>query len=276
MVWLLMTNSKRTIYGVVFGNVLYTNRMSRKLRTEHSNGVYSIDMSSDDFELTLTPADLAAAVKDFRRSSNIRVIRGVSFKDGIIPVNPVAFNVIPLKVIDATYDDFEEIDVVHFDKDKYYFMQTVETQQVYSLLDLRNGLMEKPPKPIETYRGISPEARIAYLLQLTEWKMEEEARKHKEMEEPINAIKTMMTDVGAVVRNVKKTNRGYEVVWSSDGHNLTTLFDKNLKVSNAGYCVNGNDRILSPKSIVNVLKDGVREGQYIHYTLSTDSYFDDN
>jgi hypothetical protein len=61
-----VTNSKRTIYGVVFGNVLYTNRMSRKLRTEHSNGIYSIDMSSDDFEITLTPAYLAVAVKAFR------------------------------------------------------------------------------------------------------------------------------------------------------------------------------------------------------------------
>ena len=104
--------------------------------------------------------------------------------------------------------------------------------------------------------------------------MAEEAKRRKEMEEPINAIKMMMTEVGAVVKRVKQTNRGYEVVWSAAGHSLTTLLDKNFKVSNAGYCVNGHDRVLSPKSIVNVLKDGVREGQHIHYTIATDDNFD--
>lgn len=270
------------VYGLVVEQMFYTSRMIRSLVSRHPNGVYSMDMSVDDFENTLSPADISTATKVFRKSNTMGIIRGISFKDCIVPSNPVSYESIPLKVIDATYDDFEEVEVVKFSGNRYYFLQTIVTEQAYALNDLKAGLEDKPIKEVSFYKGASPEARIAYILHLTEAKMaEEELRSQaqalimKKREEPCNAIRKMMGEVGAEVYNVKQTNRGFEASWGLSGHRLTTIFDKDLKVSNAGYCIDGNDRILSGRSIVNLLKDGINQGEHIHLTLSASGNWDD-
>jgi hypothetical protein len=270
-------------YGVVVGNVFYSGRMTRSLGSDQPNGIYSMDMSIDDFESSLTPADVSDATKAFRKYNTMAVIRGVTFKDCIVPSNPVIYPTIPLKVIDATYDDFEEVDVVKFSANGYYFLQSVETQQTYALMDLKAGLEAKPNKEPSYYKGSSPEAKIAYILHLAEIKREEDRLKQeaadiarKAQQKPIDSIRSMMVEVGAEVYNVKQTNRGFEVSWGFDRHRLTTIFDKDLKVANAGYCVNGNDRVLSGRSIVNLLKDGIRQGEHIHLTLSASGNWGDD
>lgn len=279
----MVINMSNFIYGVIVENVFYSGRMIRSLNSVFPNGVYSMDMSIDDFENTLNFADLAAATKAFRKSNTMGVIKGISFKDCIVPSNPVSYESIPLKVIDATYDDFEEVEVVRFSDNKYYFLRSVETEQIYALNDLKAGLEEVPVKDVSTCKGTSPEAKIAYILHLAELKIAEDELKRqaqelvrKEREKPCNAIRDMMVGVGAEVHQVKQTNRGFEVSWSYSGHRLMTIFDKDLKVSNAGYCVNGNDRILSGSSIVNLLKDGLRQGEHIYPTLSADGGWGDD
>ena len=76
----------------------------------------------------------------------------------------MSYESIPLKVIDATYDDFEEVEVVRFSDNKYYFLRSVETEQIYALNDLKAGLEEVPVKDVSTCKGTSPEAKIAYIL----------------------------------------------------------------------------------------------------------------
>lgn len=269
------------IYGVVVENIFYSGRMARNLDSCIPNGIYSMDMSVDNFESSLTPADIMVASKAFRKYNTMEVIRGVTFKDCIVPSNPVIYPSIPLKVIDATYDDFEEVDVIKFSKSGYYFLQSVETQQAYALMDLKAGLEVKPNKEPSSYKGASPEAKIAYVLHLAEIKAEEDRLKQeeanivrKEQQKPIDAIRSMMVEVGADVHSIKQTNRGFEVSWGLSGHRLTTIFDKDLKVANAGYCINGNDRILSGRSIVNLLKDGIKQGEHIHLTLSGNGDWD--
>ncbi len=225
-----------------------------------------MDMSAEDFFATLAPAPIQDAVKYFRRSNKMAVIRGVSFKDGFVPENPVACPSVPISVIDPTYDDFEEIEVVRFNQDAHYFLQSIEGQKAYVLMELKAEMEAKKPRAIGEFKGITPEMRVIYTLHLIE-------RKRREEKEPAVAVKLMMEEVGATVEKVKATNRGFEVVWKFDKYRFVTLFDKKLQVVNAGYCVRNQDKILSPRSIVNVLKDGIAQhgnDGMIHATVAYD------
>jgi len=50
--------SNDLIYGVVHKRMLYSNRIELRLRKPIDNGIYSMDMSADDFQETLAPANI--------------------------------------------------------------------------------------------------------------------------------------------------------------------------------------------------------------------------
>lgn len=239
------------IYGVIVKNILYSNRMEFKIN--HDNGIYSMDMSSDDFKSTLSPANIEDARKFFSKASKISIIRGISFHDGIVPENPVSYPKIPIKVIDATYDDFEEVEVAILKNKICYFLQTISTAKAYPLLDLKEKLESKNLSNIDEINGVTPEMRMVYTFHLLE-------KRRKEMEEPVNAIKKIMSDSGAIVKSVKKVNRGYEVLWSSSGFNINTLLDKNFSVIEAGFCVSRHDKTQSARSVIKLLEDYTTDG----------------
>lgn len=250
--------SNEYIYGVVVKNTLYSNRVEFPVKLD--NGIYSMDMSEDDFRETLAPANIEDARKYFSKASKVEIIRGISFHDGLIPENPVAYEKLPLKVIDATYDDFEEVEVALVRGKVCYFLQTLSTAKAYPLLDLKDRLESKKPSKFDDIKDITPEMRIVYMFHLIE-------KKRKEMEEPVNAIKILMTSSGATVKNVKKVNRGYEVNWNTSGWDINTLLDKNFRVLEAGFCVSGHDRTQSATSVVKLLQDYVADGRsYVHHT----------
>lgn len=269
-----MSNSS-IVYGVVIANKFYSNRMEFFTKKRMANGIYSIDMECDDFKNQLSPANVDDAIKFFRKASNLKVFRGISFRDGIIPENPVAFKEIPLKVIDATYDDFEEVEVVSLLNGSNYFLRNVTTNKAYALMDVKAAL--DSDAKIDALKGIPPEIRILYMFHVLE-KIEqkrlelEEKRKllaqeeAKRLLEPVAAIRNAMESSGATVRSVKKVNRGFEVVWQQDGHTINTLLDTHYKVISAGFCVSGYDDTQSARSVVNLLKDYVRQGDHIHLT----------
>jgi hypothetical protein len=256
------------IYGVVVKNVLYSNRM--ELRVNQDNGIYSMDMSQDDFKETLAPANIEDARKFFGKASKISVVRGISFHEGFIPENSISYPKIPIKVTDATYDEFEEVEVAFIRGKVCYFLQTVNTAKAYPLIDLKERLEAKDvwvgknlvqkSSNISDIKGVTPEMRIVYTFHLLE-------KKRKEMEEPINAIKIIMENSGAKVQWVKKVNRGFEVLWDSSGWTMNTLLDKNYRVIEAGFCVSGHDDTQSASSIVRLLEDYVEDGHsYVHHT----------
>lgn len=251
------------VYGVVVHGIFYSGRMARRLLPTTPNGVYSMDMNVDDFESSLSPANLSDTSK-YLKKVGIRIVRGISFHSGMIPENPVTFPVVPIGVIDPTYDEFEEIEVVEFVKGSYYYLQTLESQKAYVLMDIKEAFSAKNPVPKPQIKGITPEMRIAYTLHIVE-------KARREREEPVNAVKLMMEETGATVLKVTVTNRGFEVSWKLDRFKFMTIFDKKLKVVNAGYCVNHNDKVLSARSVVNVAKDGIQENpSLIHITLAPD------
>ena len=256
------------IYGVVVSNIFYSNRM--EFKTNQDNGIYSIDMSQDDFRDTISTANIENARNFFRKSSKIDIIRGISFHNGIVPENPIAYSKIPLNVIDATYDEFEEVEVALIRGKICYFLQTINTSKAYPILDIKQRFEEKDvfdgkklikrSNNIDDIKGVTPEMRIVYILHLIE-------RAKKEVEEPVNAIKRIMEESGAIVNSVKKTNRGFHIIWKCEGHTINTIVDKNFRVENAGFCTSGGDKSQSASSVVKLLKDYVEEGSRIHLTL---------
>lgn len=232
------------IYGVVVDNFLYSNRM--EVRVNKENGIYGIDMSQDDYLKSLTPASIDDARKFFSKASKIAMIRGISFHDGIIPDNPVSYAKIPIKVTDPTYDEFEEIEVVLVRNKICYYVQNIYTPKGYPLGEVREAF--KDNKGIDNIKGVTPEIRLAYTFHIIE-------KKKKEIEEPINALKSIMVESGANVKKVRKTNLGYEVTWSFQEYEVITEVDKNFKVTSAGFCTSGYDYTQSARSVVHLLRD---------------------
>ena len=262
--------SKNFIYGLVIDGKFYSNRMFFPIN--HPNGIYSMDMDKDDFKSTLTTSDIDDAVKFFRKASKIKVIRGIAFHDGIIPENPVSYPSIPLKVKDATYDDFEEVEVAILQNGPCYFLRIVSTEKAFPLLEIKEALENRTS--VEQIKGVSPDIRIAYTFSFIErerQKIEEERAKaaekrKKDLENPTNYIKAVMEESGATVHNVKKVNRGFEVNWTVVGQRINSLFDVNFRVIEAGFCTTGHDRTQSAASVAKLLQDYVKERQHFSIT----------
>lgn len=254
------------VYGVVVNNRWYSNRMEFNM-SGVPNGIYSMDMDEDDFRETIAPANIDDARKFFGKASKINLIRGISFHDGIIPENPVKYKKLPLRVEDPIYDEFEEIEVAQL-KGKTYFLQVVYGQKSYALMDVKDAYEGK--KKLDGIKDVTPEMRVAYILNWIDREQEEirikEAEHAKLMKEPINAITHMMKESGANVEFIKKNNRGFEVQWSTDGHTINTQLDKNYRVMEAGFCVSSWDKTQSARSLVNVLHDYNTEGSYVNKT----------
>jgi len=226
-----------------------------------------MDMSQDDFKTSITPANIDDARKYFSKASKIKMIRGISFHDGIIPENPVSYPNLPIRVIDATYDEMEEVEAVFVRGKVCYYLQTLSTPKSYILMDLQDALKSKKPTSVDKIKGMTPEIRIAYTFHVIEVEKE---RIKKEMEEPINMVRAIMAETGATVKSVKKINRGYEVVWSFGGNTINTFLGKDFRVIEAGFCVSGYDNTQSAKSVVNLLKDYKEEGSRINLTRTID------
>lgn len=294
-----------TIYGIVIDNVFYSNRMEFKTAPTVVNGIYALDMSRDDFKESMTPADIDSAIRFFRKASKIKVFRGISFHDGVIPENPVSFKRIPIKVIDAVYDDFEEVEVAMLQNGACYFIRIVTTDKAYPLMDVKTAFEEEKGN-IEGIKGISPEIRVAYVFQVLEReeqrrlaelarlealrqeaaarrihaanKRNEALRKAAELQEaelqvyirqlgePADAIRRGLETSGAKMISIKKVNRGYEVAWSAAGQRINSLFDHAARVIQGGFCMSGYDETQSATSIAKVLQDYVKEGSHIVVT----------
>lgn len=255
-------------HGVVFNNIFYSDRMERKLPKNTSNGIYSMDMSQDDFVRALSPANIVDAVKSFRNSSRMRVVRGIGFHDRIVPENPVKYSRIPFRVHDAVYDEFDEIEVVILRTGLCYFIQIVETEKMFTLIELKDALDNDTS--IDDIKGVSPEMRIVYTFHILEKEQgkrrEAQEQRRRALEVPVNAIRHIMEGTGAVVRDVRKTNRGFDVSWEMHGHEISTLLGPDFRVIEGGFCMSGYDNTQSVRSVVNVLDDYVQQGDYIHRT----------
>ncbi len=293
------------VYGLVINHVFHSNRMEFKTAPTVANGIYALDMTRDDFKESMTPADIDSAIRFFRKASKIKVFRGISFHDGVIPENPVSFKQIPIRVIDATYDDFEEVEVAMLQNGTCYFIRVVTTDKAYPLMDVKTAFEEEKGN-VEGVKGVSPEIHIAYIFQVLEREEQrrlaeiarleglrreaaarriraagertEALRKAAELQEaelqvyirqlgePADAIRRGLETSGAKMISIKRVNRGYEVAWSAAGQRINSLFDHAARVIQGGFCMSGYDETQSATSIAKVLQDYVRDGSHIYIT----------
>lgn len=254
------------IYGVVVGNIFYSNKMEGKLKNPIDNGIYSMDMGVCDFLETISPANIDDARKFFKKASKITIIRGISFHDGIIPENTISYSKIPIKVNNPPFDEFEEVEVVVVRDKVCCYVQSLSTVKAYPLMELRQALDSKEIVDVTKIKDVTPEMRIVYAFHTIE-------KKKKEDEEPIAFIKRNMMSCGATVEFVKKNNKGYEVQWEANGYVINTQLDKHFRVEHAGFCTSGYDQTQSVGSVVHLLKDyadrRVSRGDYVNITRTT-------
>ncbi len=245
------------VYGIVLNNRWYSNRMEFPVRGL-DDGIYSMDMDQDDFKSTIEVADILDARNYFSKVSQVTLIRGIVFKDSLIPENPTKYPQMPLKVNGLTYcDDFDEVEIVCLKKSIYYFLQILSTIKSYSAIDVKVALDQNIS--IKDLRNVTPDLKIAYAFHLFE-------KKKKELLEPDQAIRKLMGESGAEIKFIRPNNKGYEVQWEFDGNSINTQMDKNYRVMEAGFCVSNWDKTQSASSLVNVLKDYIDDGSYINKT----------
>lgn len=247
------------IFGIVINNFFYSNKMEFILNKKKPNGIYSIDMSEDAFKDSIAPADLNEANIFFKKASKIKIIRGISFHDGIIPENPVAYDKMPLKVQDPTYEEFEEIEVVSLRNKIIYFIRTLNSPKTYILMDLKQSIESKNPLNINSFKDITPEMRLVYAFHLFE-------KKQKEILQPAEMVKKFMKDSGAIVKNVKKVPRGFEILWDMGEWTINTLVNNDYRVIEAGFCVSGYDNKHSTTSISLLCKDYIENHGHLVIT----------
>jgi hypothetical protein len=247
------------IYGIILNGKFFSNRMEIKIHGDYGNGIYSMNMDEDDFVSTLSIADIEDARKFFKKASKIKLLKGVSFHDGIIPENPVKYKQIPIKVIDPIYDEFEEVEVVSIKDKFFYFIQILYGQKSYALMDLKEAFESEKKVDISKIKDLTPEMKIAYTFLMLE-------KKKEEKKEPVEFITNLMKETGAVVNHIKEGNRGFEVSWTFGSNTINTFLDKNYRVIEAGFCVSGYDNTQSAQSVVNLLKDYQDQGDYIYLT----------
>lgn len=234
------------------------------------DGIYQINMDVDDFITTLEIADIENAVNYFRKSSNFEIIRGISYKSGFIPKNPVAYKKVPIEVHDANFDDFEEIDVLRR-KDLYYYLRSVDTNNAYPLMEAKEvrEKMEREENINIDFdaKEMTPEIKLALVLSkmdvVSNIKFKEEAKKK---ESPEEYIKDVLRSCGAEIISSSVKNYGIEVVWSYENNQINSLFSNELSVLEAGFCVSGYDKTQSAHSVVNLMKEYVDNGDYIYKT----------
>lgn len=248
------------IYGIVVDKIFYSNRMEFAVEG-YENGIYAIDMSNDDFKSSLEFATIEDAKKFFSKSSKIKMIRGISFHDGIIPENPVKYSKLPLKVKDAVFDEFEEVEVVILKDKVCYFLQVVYGDKAYVLMDLKESF-ESNKINIDDIKGVTPEMRIVYAFLSME-------RKKQEMVEPSESIKNLIEESGGNIEFIKQNNRGFEVQWNLHGYSINSQLDKDYRVMEAGFCVSNWDKTQSARSLVNVLDDYYNDGLSPYITRTT-------
>lgn len=272
-------------YGIVFDGVFYSKRMQLRVGEDKSNGIYCVDMEVDDFRETLTFANIDDAIRAFRKMSKIQIIRGVSFHDGIVPENPVAYKHIPIRVVEPGFEEFEEVEVALF-REHCFFLQTVTTDKSFGLLDMRDAIREG--RDISLVTGVPPEVRIVgslHVMEQAELRRQEELtrieaeqaveaeRRRALMAQPINAIRAALEYGGATVLRVQPIGDCFEAIWECAGHRISTLVDRNLNVRQGGFCMSDYDHTQSARSLPKLLEQYVEDGDYIYRTRAVDSSF---
>lgn len=258
--------NKKLIYGVVINNKFYSNTMFVDIIIE--DGLYSIDVASDDYLNTIEPADLIEFDKYVKSCDKMRYMYGLSFLDGFIPYNMIQWN-IPIKLKNPIFNDWEVVKVLHIShRNIFYYMDTIFNSVSSQLFELKDYFISN--SNILKLKNITPEMKMLYTFhQFEKIKYDEELKKLEEISFKKTfggRLKSIIESVGGILKEYKKLSRGYQVIWELSNEIYDTWIDDNFSVIEAGVCIGGQDKDHSMRSIVNVIKTGMNEGINIYKT----------
>lgn len=260
---------KTLIYGIVVNGVFYSNHTTITVNNV-DNGLYSIDITADDVLTSIEPADLFELEKFVRKSNKMFFLHGYSFHDGIIPMNPIKYPTVPIKVLGSIANEWEYIKVLSIpDKGIYYFFDISPNSLQEKLFNVKDCFDKSIP--LKDIKHITSEMRILYNFHSFEKiKKELELKKLKELEYKKTAegyLKTIIEESGGkLISFIERNGRGYEVTWSAERETINTMVDYNFRVIEGGFCMSGYDKTQSMSSVVKVLKDYKEDGSHIHKT----------
>jgi hypothetical protein len=263
----------KIIYGIVINNRFYSDNMEVKVKTD--DGLYCIDVESEEYTESIKPADYYEFQNWIKQSKKVRYITGLTFKDGIIPLNSLRKDLprFPIKVKGMISEEWEAVKVIQIiPKNIFYYIKTYYNEFSTILYQLKKNFEKgKSLSELDNVQGLFPEMKILYNLHCFErLKLEEKLKKIKEKEYKKTTegrIKVILEESGAKLISYSTINgMGYEIKWSSEGYILNSLVDNNFRVIEAGYCISGYDKIMTLPSLTKLFKDHVEDGEYIHKT----------
>lgn len=259
----------KLVYGIVHNREFISENMNVKVNVD--DGIYSIDVMSDNYLKSITPADLIEFDKYVKKSKKMNYVFGLSFENKFIPFDVMKWKQygVLIPVTNIVSDEWEIVKILHVSHKKlFYFIESVTNNLTDILFQVHCNFDEN--KNLDNLKNITPEMRLLFSFHLFEKQRKEiEAQKLKDAEllKTIGGrLKSIVETAGGHFIDYKTKNRGYEINWSLLGERINTFIDKNFHVIEAGFCVSGKDKILTMRSAVNVLHDYINDGDHVHKT----------
>jgi hypothetical protein len=255
----------KLVYGIVLHNKFISDNMYVNVKNV-SDGLYVIDVESDDYLKSISIADIMEFDKYVKKAKKMEYIYGLSFQDSFIPFNVIKWKKFPIKLLNSSAHDWEVVKVLHIiHRDIFYYVESVINKLSEKLFEL--GSVFERRGSLSGIKDVIPEMRILYSLHLFEEerkKIEAQKLAEAEFRKTVGGrLEYIITQSGGKLEKYDVVSKGYSVTWSVGGDKINTLIGKNFHVIEAGFCVSGYDRTQSMSSIVNLLKEYHDEGSHI-------------
>ncbi|GJQ44098.1 MAG: hypothetical protein JETCAE03_35960 [Ignavibacteriaceae bacterium] len=262
---------KTLIYGIVNKGKFYSDNMEVPVKIE--DGIYSIDVSSDDYLDSISVADIFEFEKYIKNKPKMEFVTGYTFgANQVVPMDYIKWEKNGFPTITNDNLRLEEWSLGKFlhipTKKIFFFLEYVFNSLYERLQEVRNHYDKN--KPLLDLKEITPEMKLVYAFNLLEkLRIEEELKKLKEAEfrkTVLGRVETIISNSGGTFMSLKTYKNGYEIVWRMGRYNLNTYMNKNFGIIEAGFCLSGGDRKHTLNSIVKLLGDYIREDQHFAIT----------
>ena len=266
--------NKTLIYGIVNRGVFYSDNAEFKIKNV-DDGIYSFDVSDDDFLNTIQPADIFQFESYIKSKPKMQTIIGYSFKKcEFIPTNFVKYQKLerfPLLITNenVVLDEWSVVKCLYIPLKKILFFLDYRFDAGYEILQTIKEYYEQS-KPLSGLKQITPEMRFLYVLHnLERLRIEQELKRAKEQEfrkTVFGRAQTIIENSGGQFISLKSYQRGYEVIWKLGNQQINTLMNNNFSIIEAGFCLSGGDTKHTLNSITKLLGDYLDAGDSFSIT----------
>jgi len=167
-------------------------------------------------------------------------------------------NPVPMYLTDDMVMDFDTV-VGRFDGENFWFGEIDYKTDSVKTEYLREAFSKlTPPKDLR-YSGLTIEEKTAYAFRYaTDKKIKEEMAKRMKKA----GLETAINHAGGKLVSYHERSDSFSVTYTVDGQRHTSYVtkDPSHSVITAGICLNGRDRDFDLASLIDVMREGQREG----------------